>query len=739
MKEKEEFSRLDPDSSHKIYWLAILNWLVPICLVITGLIITTQKFAPMMNYDPEVIGDPIFTFKSGYRVYNPLIFLIGMMKYAFNDTYSYYFFKAIPATFICLVSAILLFVLTSIFVNSHQKNQHIHGTARFATRKDLKNYGMLQQHGVVCGELAEAKVNYKIDAEKASLTLHCKKPAALVCHSGRTNTLMIAPTRSGKGVSTVIPTCLNYGVPYEVYDKKSKKKVIKGRGSMVIFDPKGENWAATAGYRSKFSRVIPFRPLDAENNTAHYNPIWEIPDSPSEAFSWADTIGEIFFGGDSAKAASDSATQYFNNTARDIFAGVVMHVRFSKDIPWKDKNLATVLHVFSSASEEEEKKEEPVTIQNGDKTTQVTPKANKQDDDETGGPGGKMLEEMIKADHGNEKIHQLIVEAANRSKIQTPKERASTYSTVFSKISLFQDPLLANATSCSDFSVDDFINSKNGISLYLIVPYNHIKRISPVFRMIITFMIKKFSAGETNANEVKLKIPCLFLLDEFPVLGYFPDIALNAGILAGYGVTFFIVCQALNQIIDVYGENHPFLDHCKTIILYAPGSIKDARTFSESIGNRSVLLDNISASGSKYQVGFNNISRSSQETSTSLINPDELMKLEFSRAIIMNQGMPPYKGKKVVYYEDPRFKNKAFMKIPNIEWIMKQIEGLPSSKKFKTLIKDDRKKAETAAAKNRQIQKEKQDSLEKAIAEIEAIEVTRMIPADFNVISDEGE
>ena len=723
MKEKEEFSRLDPDSSHKIYWLAILNWLVPIALVITGLIITTQKFAPMMNYDPEVIGKPIFVFKNGYRLYNPLIFIIGMMKYAFNDTYSYYFFQAIPPTFICLVTAVLLFVLTSIFVNSHQKNQHIHGTARFATRKDLKNYGMLQQHGVVCGELAEARVNYKIDAEKASLTLHCKKPAPLVCHSGRTNTLMIAPTRSGKGVSTVIPTCLNYGVPYEAYDKKLHKKVIKGRGSMVIFDPKGENWAATAGYRSKFSRVIPFRPLDADNNTAHYNPIWEIPDSPSEAFSWADTIGEIFFGGDSAKAASDGATQYFNNTARDIFAGVVMHVRFCKDIPWKDKNLATVLHVFSQATNDEEK-------QDG------------QDDEETGGPGGKMLDDMINADHGNDKIHQLIVEAANRSKIQTPKERASTYSTVFSKISLFQDPLLANATSYSDFSVDDFINSKNGISLYLIVPYNHIKRISPVFRMIITFMIKKFSAGETNANEVKLKIPCLFLLDEFPVLGYFPDIALNAGILAGYGVTFFIVCQALNQIIDVYGENHPFLDHCKTIILYAPGSIKDARTFSESIGNRSVLLDNISASGNKFQVGFNNISRSSQETSTSLINPDELMKLEFSRAIIMNQGMPPYKGKKVVYYEDPRFKNKAFMKIPNIEWIMKQIKTLPSNAKSQKLLKEIAtvKKAEKKAdlpAQDLMFKTETVKPIEQAISEIEAIEVTRVIPAEFDVFAED--
>ena len=49
MKEKEEFARQDPDKSQKFYWLAVLNWFVPITLVFIGLIITTQKFAPMMN------------------------------------------------------------------------------------------------------------------------------------------------------------------------------------------------------------------------------------------------------------------------------------------------------------------------------------------------------------------------------------------------------------------------------------------------------------------------------------------------------------------------------------------------------------------------------------------------------------------------------------------------------------------------------------------------------------------
>ena len=706
MRDKEEFSRVDPDRSHKIYWLAVFNWIVPILCILVGLFITTQKFAPMMNYDPSVIGYPLFTLKSGYRIYNPLVFILGMFKYMFDNAYSYYFFQAVPAAFFGIVLAVLIFVVTSIIVSAHQKNQHIHGTARWATKKDLENYGMLQQYGVVCGELATAGVGYHIDREKASLTLDLRKSyftrkpliAPLVCHSGRTNTWMIAPTRSGKGVSTVIPTCLNYGVPYYARDKKTHKKVIKGRGSMVIFDPKGENWDATAGYRARFSTCIPFRPLDPDGNTAHYNPIHEIPDSPSEAFSWADMIGGIFFGADKAKSGGgDGASEYFNNTARDIFAGVVMHVRFASHIKWEDKNLSTVLNCFSQAKTEEES------------------------EDEEGGCGAALLKEMRESihvrDNGevDETIHDLIVKAANRSETQNPKERSSTYSTVFSKINLFQDPLLAKATAYSDFSVDDFINSVNGISLYLIVPYNHIQRIAPIFRMIITFMIKKFSAGTTNANSVKLKIPCLFLLDEFPVLGYFPDIALNAGILAGYGVTFFIVSQSLNQIVDVYGENHPFLDHCKTIILYAPGNLKDARQFSETIGNRSVLLDNISSSGNKYQVGFNNISRSSQETQTSLINPDELMKLEFNRAIIFNQGMSPYKGKKVVYYEDPRFKSLSFLPTPDIKAVTARLKKLPSHKKKHIVVSNN--------------------TLQKTIKQIEAFNAEDIIPAEFNLFA----
>lgn len=656
---------------------------------------STQLFAAYMNYDPSVVGDPLYVLKDGYRIYNPVYFLLSSIKYITSEDYADYVFKSLPPAIIGIAVAVLLYLFKGFFIAGHQKNQHIYGTARWAKLRDLLKFGLLQRYGIVCGELAHAPVTYKIGGENNDkLILHLKnsfvreyvlhqppKAAPLVCHSGATNTWVIAPTRSGKGVGVIIPTLLNYGVPYYgwLYRKESifykgfggalkflarKQKAIKGRGSVIVFDPKGENWEATAGFRSKFSTCLPFNPMQIDDShgkpmgTIHYNPILEIPDSKKDAFAWSDMFGEFFF---SQNDSGENA--FFYKNARDIFTAVIMHVRFSREIPSDKKTFTRVLEIFSMPPEEGE-------------------------DDE--GTGAAMLKELRREgihvhDDGTEftEIHKLIVDASNRSQIMTPKERASVYSTVFSELNNFQDPLIEDCTSYSDFSVRDFIEANNGISLYLIIPYNHIKRISPLFRLLINFIIRVFSDGATNANSQKLSIPCTFVLDEFPVLGKFEEIEQNAGVLAGYGVTFLLVSQSLSQIVNLYGEHHAFLDHCKNIVLYTPGKYADAKEFSEAIGNRSVLLDNISSSGGKFENGLKSVSLSSQETSVSLIAPDELMKLEFNRFILITQGMAPYKGKKVVYYEDPRFKSISFLPIPELDHLMKRVRKLPSNIKAK--------------------------------------------------------
>jgi type IV secretion system protein VirD4 len=299
----------------------------------------------------------------------------------------------------------------------------------------------------------------------------------------------------------------------------------------------------------------------------------------------------------------------------------------------------------------------------------ILSQAASQTTDEDGnevGAGDTLLNEMMQSKHydrngvESEYINRIISNAASRCLGQHTKVRSDTFSTVFSKMRLFEDPYIAYVTGHSDFKLQDFYDSEFPITLYLTVPFSDITRISPVFKMLINFILNKFSRGEAAYGEIKLKNRILFLLDEFPILGNFPFLSKTLGILAGYGITFYIVVQALNQIVDLYTQHHTFLDNCKTICVYAPGKIEDAKNFTEMIGKESVVKESLSASGSRYAVAFNNLNASNQEVARDLMNPDELMKLPPNEALILNQGMPAYIAKKIVYYHDKRFCNKAY-------------------------------------------------------------------------------
>ena len=77
---------------------------------------------------------------------------------------------------------------------------------------------------------------------------------------------------------------------------------------------------------------------------------------------------------------------------------------------------------------------------------------------------------------------------------------------------------------------------------------------------------------------------------------------------------------------------------------------------SKICGRESISRASISYSGNRGALGFNSSSLSSQDQERNLINTDEIIKLPLDRFILLCQGMPPYIGKKNVYYEDPVFK-----------------------------------------------------------------------------------
>jgi type IV secretion system protein VirD4 len=628
MPKSNEFLRSSPRKRNRNVIFDLSNLIVPALVIAIGIIAATQTFARLVRHDPAYAGAPVyvtgrklFSLPAGYRFYNPAATALVILSKPFDPLVNAVLFETyLPLIASAGIAVFAFFLASALRGYGLNKNDNLYGSARWGTEKDLKAFGLTQDAGVVLAQFHKAKVGFKVNPENASISLKLKKEAPLVCHSGGTNTLLIAPTRSGKGVGSIIPTCLNFP------------------DSVVAFDPKGENYQLTAGFRSKFSHVLRFAPLSKE--TLRFNPLEEVSLDERAFADIGLVIGNMF---EEPKGGNDGASAFFDNNAKDILTGVILHTLSSGLYPADMKNLGGVLGVISKAAGQ-----------------------GREDEGGETSVGDALLLEMREAKHfdkngqESETLHRIVENAANRCLGQNPKVRSDVFSTIFSKMSLFEDPCVAYATGRSDFKLSDFYDSDIPISLYLTVPFSDITRIAPVFKTIVNFMLSKFSRGEAAYGEVKMKRRLLFLLDEFPVLGAFPFLSKTMGILAGYGVTFYIIVQALNQIIDLYGQNHTFLDNCKTVMVYAPGKVEDAKMFSEMIGKRSVVKESVSTSGSRYATALNNINESSQEVAVELINPDELMKLPPSEALVLNQGMPPYIAKKVVYYMDPRFKDKAY-------------------------------------------------------------------------------
>lgn len=666
---------------------------VPVVLFIIGWFAAAGSFAKSMDYYTPITGNPIWVWDSstGAGLYNPVYYMLDFFLHMQEE---YIRNRLLSSIFIVLwfsVAALVFAIAWSLVIDMLFKGKkNLHGTARFATKRDLKNAGLLKEEGVICGQLDTAVVLANKE-KNSSISLKLKKSAPFVCHEGNVNTLLLAPTGSGKGVSVIIPTILSY------------------RHSMIIFDPKGENYSLTAGYRKTFSRVLKFAPCSYE--TLRFNPVMAIRDGDEFAFRDASLIASIIFAPSKVGGGGDEASEYFSNMAKDLVTGALLHIRFGD---YEDKSLAGLLHFLTEIDTEslesaegdskgdlgKEQCLEMIKSRHWFRITEAMyngrPKYY-----ESMTVDGKRGDDWIERDRDGRIIRNGLIGrripatdpdmkiklAAQSSLSQNAKERGSTYATVRSKLSLFNDPTLAAATSGTDFEIEDFIYSEDPITLYLTVPYSDVTRISPVFRLLISFMLKKFSEGETQFGEVRLRHNILFLLDEFPILGCFPDIAEVMGVLRGYGIFFLIVCQALSQLVDRYGQNQPFLDHCPVHIVFAPGSIGDAEMYSRSIGQESVSEGKVSRAGRMNLTVNSNLNFSDNNFGRNLLDAADIKRLAGDKALIMVHGEQPYIAEKVVYYMDKRLTERYLPykgKAPGIRELYSECAGLPSVAKRRT-------------------------------------------------------
>jgi type IV secretion system protein VirD4 len=280
-------------SAAKILWGQVL---AVVLIILMSVWAATQWTASALGYQPE-LGEPWFGL-SGHPIYRPYDLFWWWFSY---DAYAPKIFDkggmiAASGGFVAIVAAITM----SVWRGRENRNANTYGTARWATREDIRKAGLLSDTGVVLGQFQN---NY-------------------LRHDGAEHVLCFAPTRSGKGVGLVIPSLLTWP------------------GSAIVHDIKGENWDITAGFRSTFSRTLRFDPTSLAS--AAYNPLLEVRRGINEVRD-VQNIADILVDPE----GSLEKRNHWEKTSHALLVGAILHVLYAG----ANKSLAGVAAFLSNPDE----------------------------------------------------------------------------------------------------------------------------------------------------------------------------------------------------------------------------------------------------------------------------------------------------------------------------------------------------------------------------------------------------
>lgn len=498
----------------------------------------------------------------GLKIASPWLWVKGF--YVYGERYPTVFRDTSWPIFLSVIVGIALAWISRLLF-ARRENSTAHGSARWAQEREIEKAGLFQEHGVVLGQ---------------------SNHGTIIRHDGPEHVLAIAPTRGGKGVGLVVPTLLDW------------------QESAVIFDPKGENWHITSGYRSTLGACLCFNPTSKQ--TACFNPLMEIRKGELEVKD-AQNIADIIVDPDGRL----DSRNHWQNAAHSLLVGTILHVLYDRE----RKSLAGVVEFLT--------------------------KPNSNFD--------KSLEEMLGSKHP---IVQSVAQEMLNKHIE---ERSGVLSTAISLLAIFRDPLVAHATDAHDFSIASLRDAAKPTSLYLVLPPSDISRL----RVLLRLMLNQIGRVLTEKQE-QPKQRVLFLLDEFPALGRLEFFESALAYIAGYGLKALLICQSLNQLQKAYGERNAILDNCHVRVAFANNDDQTARRLSDLLGEQTLLKQQTSVSGNRFDAVKKNSSISNIEFGRPLLLPSEINRLPSDQELILVNGMYPILAQKLRYFSDRRYSGKVF-------------------------------------------------------------------------------
>lgn len=546
-----------------------------------------------------------------------------------------------------IVSLLPILLFSVILFNLKEKEQ-LFGSARLANDTDLSKSGLF---------LTEKEI------------IESKYPSVLIgkMHKGRFKGQFLqftgqqfiyiaAPTRSGKGVSVVIPNLLNYRDSVVVLDIKLENFIFTGgfrqkQGQEVyLFCPDGFAFTDKEFEEFKKSEIFISMSNDEKQDTINkfksgellrshrYNPLTYINRNPHFRDGDIMIIGKILFpnsGGDN---------DIWNELASNLFKGLVLYM-LDMEYTGMPVTMAQLLSLTS-------------------------PKQ---------GLAKWMDEEIENAERKKKPLSDSCIAEFRRFIAAPEKTRGSILSNLTAPLSIFTNAACKAATCGDDFDLRDV--RKKRMSIYLGLAPTSLDTYSKLTNLFFSQLVA-VNTKKLPDQDPSLKYQCLLVLDEFTSMGRVEIIQKSIAYTAGYNIRYMIIIQTKGQIEDqkLYGKEgaQTLMDNCAVQLNFPPKKVDDeAKSISETIGKKTVKVKNKSNSHSKEGTSR---SDSYSEQGRDVLLPQEVVdlgKLTYTtrsgkktdlsiNEIVIMEKVRPFIAQKIVYFDEPALLERKIYSEKNI-------------------------------------------------------------------------
>jgi type IV secretion system protein VirD4 len=459
-------------------------------------------------------------------------------------------------------------------VQSLGKPRSLYGDARFASYREIKKAGLFAESGIILGRFQ----------------------GRLLRLPGPDFVLLAAPTRSGKGVSFVIPNLLDW------------------RESVVVLDIKGENYALTSEFRHRKlgSEIYIFNPFSENSHACNF--LSYVSEDPHFRVNDLQALAAIVY-------PTDRKNPFWTEQARNLFVGLGLLVLETPELP----------HTI------------------GEMLRQVSGKGQATD---------SYLKAIIDfRSEGDAPLSGPCTDALNRF-LQSPEETLRNVIASFTApLALFANPVIDKATSRDDFDLRGL--RKRRMSVYVTIPTSELTQAGFILNLFFSTLISQ-NVRELPEQNPELKYTCLLMMDEFTAVGRIAAIAKGVGFMAGYGLRLAIVIQDRAQLEeeDGYGRagTQNLLANMGATIFFTPRTEAEAESYSKMIGFETMKVRQRQRSNIGLGTRGNaSLSETELLQRRAVMLPQELRALENQSELVQRPGLQCIRAQKISYLHDREF------------------------------------------------------------------------------------